>query len=108
MFNEYLENELNFKINKINEFIKNKNKIEITVDKLEINQLIYIIFTPDSLKYYYDLHPKIGTIINLDKNNINNILIKNFDNEIDNLFHDNVGSCYSSSLGYSYNIYIIK
>jgi len=89
---------------KINEYISNNNKKEISIDELKIDDIIKIEFIPDSQKYIYDLYPKFGKIISI--NNDNNIIIKNLDNNFENLLHDSV-SYYGDSLGYSFIIFKI-
>ena len=102
--NEELKEDYDNKTNIINNYINNyhlnKNKIEINVNELQINDIILIEFIPDSQKYLYDLYPKFGIIINIK----DDIIIKNINNEEELMFHGNI-SYYGSSLGYSYNIY---
>lgn len=101
----------NNKFNIINNIIKDKEISVIDIENLKIDDYVYIIFTPDSQRYIYNLTPKIGTVKNiLSKNKyINNfpdIIILNDDNVEENLLHGSY-SLYGS-LGYSFIIYLIK
>lgn len=86
--------------------LKEKNKIYIDINDININDKIYIEFLPNSQKYIYQLYPKYGIIVNI---NNNNQLIKIFNfntNKIENLFHDYV-SYYGDIPGYDYTLYKI-
>jgi hypothetical protein len=91
---------------------------QIDVDELKVGQSVYIEFIPHSQKYLDICHPKTGIIYSINKikyfddftnknETIYDIKIKNNYNKIENLFHDNL-SYYGNSLGYSYNIYLVK
>jgi hypothetical protein len=107
--------------NKINEEIKsivlNKTVTKIDINNVNINDMVYICFYPNSQKYIYTLTPKIGKIISIEKNNLSkyndeeenciNIEIINHKNKRQNLLHSGV-SYMGHSLGYDYQIYLIE
>ena len=87
----------------IQNILVNKQMIKINIEDININDTIYIIYMPYSQRYIYLLHPKYGTVISIDNNNI---IIKNINNETENMLHDNI-SYFGDSLGYEYIIYKI-
>jgi hypothetical protein len=89
----------------INDKIKDKIKEEIDINKLKVNDYIYINFSPDSQKYIYELVPKLGIITNI---NNDNITILNYNGITTDLLYENCCSDYGQSLGYAYYIYLIK
>ena len=106
--------------NTINQEIQNKIKdkklTNISLDKININDNLYVIFNPCSQKYIYTLTPKYGivkTINNIKNNYINNnedvidITIENYKNEEENLMHEGV-SYMGHSSGYDYSIYLVE
>ena len=105
---DYRENYTNI-VNNINNIINTKNKEEININDLKINDYIYIDFIPDSQKYIYDLTPKLGIISSIINNNddIPNITILNYNDIYENILHDYC-SYYGTSLGYTYTIFLIK
>uniref|UniRef100_A0A6C0HA15 Uncharacterized protein n=1 Tax=viral metagenome TaxID=1070528 RepID=A0A6C0HA15_9ZZZZ len=88
---------------KIQNILINKQMMEIKEEDININDNIYIIFMSYSQKYIYSLYPKYGTVMSIDNNNI---IIKNINNENENILHDNI-SYFGDSLGYEYTIYKI-
>ena len=99
-------------VNNINNIINTRNKEEININDLKINDYIYIDFIPDSQKYIYDLTPKLGIISSIINNNdeidnIPNITILNYNGVYENILHDYC-SYYGTSLGYTYTIFLIK
>lgn len=82
-----------------------KNATIIKEDELNINDKIYIDFTCLSQKY--ELEPKYGKIILLDKNNILNTKIKNRFGKIESLLHPYV-SYYGDTPGYWFTIYLLN
>lgn len=82
------------------EFIKSKNLIDIDINNIKEGDLIAIEFIPYSQKYLDILYPKIGTIININKN-INEIEIKKTDGTIEYLMYPNC-SYYGDLRGYDY------
>ena len=116
-FNEEYENYTKYH-NEITNIIKNKECIQKNIDEISIGDYVYITFLPDSQKYIYELHPKYGVIKSIEIINYLNpftnknekhydIIIKNNDNDNENLLHEGV-SFLGGSLGYDYNIYLIK
>jgi hypothetical protein len=109
MYGIYNDNEINKyneEYNKINNYITNILKKEVsnnyltTLENLKIGDIIYISFIPQSQRDIYALHPKFGSVIEI----INDyVKIKNLDNEEEELLHEPVSIF---SLGYSYDIYI--
>ena len=99
-FKDKYNNEINIINNHINNNYLNKKKVQININELNINDIIFIEFFPDSQKYIYDLYPKFGKIINIK----DNIIIKNLNNQEEFLLHDSV-SYYGTTLGYAYYIY---
>ena len=97
-------------IDEINLILLDKTKSEISIDNININDLIYICFYPNSQKYIYSLIPKLGKVISCKNDNQeNNIEIKilNYKNEIESLLYSSV-SYMNHSLGYEYQIYLVK
>jgi hypothetical protein len=84
----------------IEKLLFNKRMIEIELENIKLNDLIYIKFIPYSQKYIYRLYPKYGRLLNDNK-------IKTYKNSIEDLFHDTV-SYYGESLGYDYVLYKIE
>ena len=82
------------------EFIKSKNLIDIDINDIKEGDLIAIEFIPNSQKYLDILYPKIGTIVNINKN-IDEIKIKNMDGIIEYLMYPNC-SYYGNTCGYDY------
>jgi predicted metalloenzyme YecM len=97
-----------YEFNKIKNYIKDKNKINIEVSDIKIDDVVCIEFIPYSQKYLNELYPKCGKVISI--NNINNeyfnMIIKNLDGCEEELLHQSV-SYLGDSLGYSYSIYKI-
>ena len=87
----------------IQNILINKRAIEIKIENININDNIYIVYMPYSQRYIYLLYPKYGNVISIDNNNI---IIKNINNETENILHDNI-SYFGDSLGYEYTIYKI-
>lgn len=73
---------------------------ETDESELKLDDKIIIYFSPDSQRYIYSLYPKCGQIVQIR----DNILIKNANDTIENMFHENV-SYYGDSKGYSYQIF---
>jgi hypothetical protein len=90
--------------NQINLYLKDKKKIEINIDNIQINDIIYIDFIPDSQKYIYELYPKLGIVNKFENDEY--FILNNITNQIEPLLHDNV-SYYGNTLGYGYLIYKI-
>ena len=88
----------------IHKYLQNKKKIEINIDNIQINDVIYIEFIPDSQKYIYELYPKLGIVNNFENNEY--FILNNITNQTESLLHDNV-SYYVNTLGYGYIIYKI-
>lgn len=97
-------------IDEINFILLSKTKSEISIDDININDIVYICFYPNSQKYIYSLIPKLGKVIrckNNDQENNIEIKILNYKNEIESLLYSSV-SYMSHSLGYEYQIYLVK
>jgi hypothetical protein len=77
--------------------------IEISEDKLNKDDKIYIYYSSDSQRYMYTLYPKCGQILTMSNNN-SDIFIKNPNNEIESIFHYNL-SYYGDQRGYTCQIY---
>jgi hypothetical protein len=100
---EYYEEQ----INHIEKFKGNNNLIKINEEDIKINDKIIIYFYPCSQKYYHQLYPKYGKVIN-----INNKYSKLFDNiellnDFDN-YNASHGIVSDYSRGYDYTIYKIN
>lgn len=90
-----------------NKIIDKKLKI-ISLDKININDNLYVIFHPFSQKYIYTLTPKYGKVKTI--NNIENvidIMIDNYKNSEENLLHAGV-SYMGHSYDYDYTIYLVE
>ena len=90
-------------VNKLNNYLKDKVKVQINIEDLKITDTIYIDFIPDSQKYINALYPKCGSIKSI---NNDEIIIINLEGFEDMLLHDGV-SYLGTSLGYSYLIFKI-
>jgi hypothetical protein len=105
-----------YEYNLIQEELKgiiSKNElIPIKLSDIKIGDKLYIDFSPYSQKYIYVLHSKLGTvecikIYDTNDNNFSTVMIKNHKGEVEDLFHDGV-SYLGNSLGYDYNIFLVK
>jgi hypothetical protein len=67
---------------------------------------VYITFSPYSQKYLDELTPKYGKVVSIGEKYYEFIIKTPFDIDV-YLFHDSV-SYYGDSLGYEYDIYLVK
>lgn len=94
----------------VDNFIKENNNIltewkQINECDIKLNDKIYVYYCPDSLKYIDRLYPKCGEIIQIIKDvDEYDIILKNSNNEIESLFHENL-SYYGDYRSYSCTIY---
>ena len=108
-FNDYEYNLIQEELKKI---ISKNKLIPIKLSDIKIGDKLYIDFQPYSQKYLYILHSKLGIVEDIKihhtkDNNFPSVMIKNHKSEVEDLFHDGV-SYLGDSLGYDYNIFLVK
>jgi len=88
------------------EYLVGKELIKIQLNELNVDDIVYITFCPYSQKYLDELTPKYGKVVSIGKK-YHEFIIKSPFNFNIYLFHDCV-SYYGDSLGYAYDIYLVK
>ena len=117
LYNEYEIDEYEKITEEVKSIILDKPKTKVDINNLNINDLVYICFYPNSQKHIYSLTPKVGRISSIEKcivlnyygkeNEYIQIKITNYKNDTDDLLHPGV-SYMGHSLGYDYQIYLIE
>ena len=96
---DYYEQQLN----SFNQYIGGKELVKVKLEDLKIGDIVYVQFCPYSQKYLYDLIPKYGEIISIG----DEYKIKNQHDFEERLLYGSV-SYYGDTLGYDYDIYLVK
>ena len=112
LYNDYEIDEYEKITEEIKSILLNKPITKVDINNLNINDLVYVCFYPDSQKYIYTLTPKAGKVASIEKcideeEEYFQIKIINYKNETEDLLHPGV-SYMGHSLGYDYQIYLIE
>jgi hypothetical protein len=117
LYNDYEIDEYEKITEEIKSIILDKPITKVDINNLNINDLVYVCFYPNSQKHIYILTPKVGRVSSIKNCNVLNyddkedeyiqIKIINYKNETEDLLHPGV-SYMGHSLGYDYQIYLIE